>query len=56
MLDYLNLKETQEDTAKPDILHLAPAHPDEGCCCGSSHAGHRCCGRHGQHHGQEPQE
>lgn len=52
MLELMNQMDTQENIVKVDLLHLDPADPDGGCCCGHYSGGH-CCGRH--RHGQENQ-
>ena len=53
MLDHLKQLETQENVVKVDLLHLNPADPDGGCCCGRLNGGH-CCGRH--NHDQDQTE
>ena len=34
MLEQLDQMDLQENTVRVDLLHLDPAGPDGGCCCG----------------------
>ena len=43
MLEHLDQMDIQESTVRVDLLHLDPAGPDGGCCCGK-HSGGHCCG------------
>ena len=53
MLEPLNQMDMEESAVWVDLLHLDPADPDGGCCCGG-HTGGPCCGRHS--HGPEQPE
>ena len=53
MLEPLNQMDMEESAVWVDLLHLDPADPDGGCCCGR-HSGGTCCGRHS--HGPEQPE
>ena len=53
MLEQLDQMDLRESTVRVDLLHLDPADPDGGCCCGKHNGGH-CCGRHS--HGPEQPE
>ena len=49
----MNQMDTQENTAKVDLLHLDPTDLDKGFCCGKHNSG-QFCGRH--KHRQEREE
>lgn len=49
MFNHIESLGTQESPVKVDLLHLDPTDPDGGCCCGHSHEGHHCCGKHHRH-------
>ena len=53
MPEQLDQMDVEERTVRVDLLHLDPADPDGGCCCGRPSGG-PCCGRHS--HGPEQPE